>query len=117
MDKKNLTTISKEIVNNKCSSVSSEVCSKLNQARQKALTESTKKPLLLSASWYLPATAVAALTFYLALPSLTTIKTTDMVAIEETVSIDEIELAEQIDLVEDLEFYQWLSDEDNLTSI
>lgn len=97
-----------------------EVCSKLNQARQKALLGTNKKSFWLN-QWLLPVTALSAMLIYLLMPlseeyinQSHPVKTVNYAVVED---IQNMEIIEQFELVEDLEFYEWLSHEDETSSI
>ena len=99
--------------------LNAEVCSKLNQARQKALAGNNKKSFFLN-QWLIPVTALSALLIYLMMPlSQQTVQPNESVetnyaAVED---IQNMEIIEQFELIEDLEFYEWLSHEDETSSI
>jgi len=116
----NLTHKLKRIITENSYSLNGEVCSKLNQARQRALLGSNKKSFLLN-QWLLPATALSAMLIYLLMPiseeyinQNRQVETVNYAAIED---IKNMEIIEQFELVEDLEFYEWLSSEDETSSI
>ncbi len=116
MDKK-LIKITQEIINLQANELPGEVSSKLNQARQKALTKSNKK-LFFFTSWYLPATAFAAIALYFMMPNIQGVDNKQQISTHNSYAIiQDMELAEQYELMEDLEFYEWLSQQDDLTSI
>ena len=101
-----------KIINKNSDDLNAEISSKLNQARQKALTTQTKKSYF-SALIYMPTAAIILLALYFIFPI--TQKATpqlqnnnDYIVIQE---LNKIEVIEQLELIDDLEFYQWLSSE------
>lgn len=117
MDKK-IIQITKEIINKNANTLPSEISAKLNHARQKALMKSNKKSFFFT-NWYLPATAVAAFVLYFMLPNIEEeAPNKQQISTQNSYSlIQDMELAEQYELMEDLEFYEWLSQQDGLSSI
>ena len=110
MDNK-LLKVTNELIDEKCQSLSSEISSKLNQARQKALLNNTKRSTFLF-SWYIPTTVMAALMVYFMLPYMQTNIEHEEVMDNNFAVIAEMEILNQYELIENLEFYQWLSQED-----
>lgn len=106
----------KQLIEEQSQSLNSEVLSKLNQARQKALGSHLKKPAFFTA-WFIPTTAVAALAIYFLMPFMRIQDEGGITIPEQQLVISEMELIEQIDLVENLEFYEWLSLEEETSSI
>lgn len=101
-------------------SLNAEISSRLNQARQIALTNDKKKSWIFN-QWYIPATALTAMAVYLLVPLVQNynnqkpeIEKVNYVVVDD---IENIEIIEQYDLIEDLEFYEWLSHEDETSSI
>jgi hypothetical protein len=115
MDKK-LKDLTQKILEENSSQISSEVCSRLNQARQKALN-SDKKKFNIFATWYIPATAIAALMVYFSMPLMQYQNGQILINDESIAAIEDMQVIEDYELIEDLEFYQWLSTEDEMTSI
>ncbi|VAW42074.1 hypothetical protein MNBD_GAMMA01-88 [hydrothermal vent metagenome] len=115
MDNK-ITQTTKKVIEIECNSLSSEVSSKLNQSRQKALDGSKSKTGFFT-TWYIPTTAMLVLAIYFILPFLHTNSEQQDILSENNTIIAEIEMLEQLDLVENLEFYEWLSSEQNISSI
>lgn len=115
MDKilKNLTN---KIIEEQSKQISSEVSSRLNQARQKALYPEKEKFNIFSV-WYIPAAALAALVLYIGLPLLQVQKDQSPINYESIAAIEDMQVIEDYELIEDLEFYQWLSTEDEMSSI
>ena len=115
MDKK-LKDLTNKILETQSNQMSSEVSSRLNQARQKALS-SQKKKFNLFAVWHIPATALVALVLYFGLPLLQIEQDQSLINYDSIVAIEDMQVIEQYELIENLEFYQWLSTEDDLSSI
>jgi len=110
MDNK-LLKITNKLIATESQSLSSEVSSKLNQARQKALQVNAKRSTFLF-SWYIPTTVMAALMVYFMLPYMQTNIETEEFMDNNFAVIAEMEILNQYELIENLEFYQWLSQED-----
>jgi hypothetical protein len=115
MDKKIKSLIHK-VIEEQSSQLSSEVISRLNQARQKALNSDRKK-FNIFATWYIPATAIAVLMVYFSMPLLQYQNGQILINDESIAAIEDMQVIEDYELIEDLEFYQWLSTEDEMTSI
>jgi hypothetical protein len=115
MDKK-LKILTNKIIEEQSKQISSEVSSRLNQARQKALNPEKNKFNLFT-SWYIPATAIAALFVYFSMPLLQ--DKTGQISISNVsiAAIEDMQVIEDYELIENLEFYQWLSTEDEMPSI
>jgi len=103
------------IIETKSSSLSTELNNKLKQARHKALHNNTNKSAFFAA-WSIPTAAVATLAIYFVLPLIQ--KNESLNSDQESLAIISVmETLEQIDLIENLEFYEWLSLEENISSI
>ncbi|MBL4659342.1 MAG: hypothetical protein JKY19_03225 [Alcanivoracaceae bacterium] len=110
MDKK-LIQITNKLIEKECLSLNSEISSKLNQARQKALLTNKKRSSFLF-SWYIPTTVMATLVVYFMLLHMQTNIEPEEVMDNNFAVIVEMEILNQYELIENLEFYQWLSQED-----
>ena len=115
MDKK-LKNLTDKIIEEQSKHISSEVSSRLNQARQKALHPEKKKFNLFS-TWYIPATSILALVLYLGLPLVQFKKDQSPLNNESIAAIQEMQVLEEYELIENLEFYQWLNTEEEMPSI
>jgi len=116
----NLTQKINTIITEQSQALSGNVSSKLNQARQKAISANKKKSFLMN-QWFIPASALSALLIYLLMPlshefilQKPEVETQNYAVVED---IQNLEIIEQFELVEDLEFYEWLSHEDETSSI
>lgn len=113
---KKINIITNKIIQDHSESLNSEILSKLNQARQKALMPKKHKFKFLS-TWLIPVAAVTAFAFYLILPvTQYQIEQTNLNG-DSYAIIKEMDVIEQFELVENLEFYQWLSTEEENSSI
>lgn len=106
--------ITDKLIHTQSTEISQSISDKLKQSRQLAL-QKTKKKWSVSSFWVMPATALAAIAAYVVFPlALTSVNTDNL---NNTALITDLEVIEQLDLAEDLEFYEWLSSEENLSSI
>lgn len=105
----------KQIIDEQCHSLNSEVVSKLNQARNKAIYVENRVSIF-SMRWFLPIAAVLVLGIGVIFPILQK-KNDGILMPEQQLVISELEMLEQIELVENLEFYEWLSHENDVSSI
>jgi hypothetical protein len=113
MDNK-LKKITNSIIENKSQALSGEVSSKLNQLRQRALQGSVKKNYS-RFSWLLPVAAVLVMVLMLA-PFRQNDYATEPEAVVDLVLLEDMDVLDQFELIENLEFYQWLSLEEESNS-
>jgi hypothetical protein len=116
----NLTNKTNKIITEHSHLLDSEVCLKLNRARQKALSSNQKKSIVFN-QWFIPVTALSAMLIYLLLPLsqdfINHNSEAEKVNYAVLEDIQNMEIIEQYELIEDLEFYEWLSYEDETSSI
>ena len=113
MDNK-LKQITDTIIENESQALSGEVSSKLNQLRQRAL-QGTQKKNYFRFSWMLPVAAVLVTVFMLR-PVVQNNYATEPEAVVDLVLLEDMDVLDQFELIENLEFYQWLSLEEESNS-
>ena len=112
----NLTNITKKVIEQQSQAISAEVSSKLNQARHKAIQAKQNKFARFTL-WFMPVTAITVMAAYLLLPILQGHNDQQRIPEDNFAVIQDMEIIEQMDLIESLEFYEWLSQDETLTSI
>lgn len=115
MDKK-LKNLTNKILEEQASHISSDVSYRLLQARKMALS-TEKKKFNLFTTWYIPVTALAVLFAYFSMPLLQDQNDLNSIDNENIAAIEDMQVIEDYELIGDLEFYQWLSSEDEMSSI
>ncbi|MBL4773792.1 MAG: hypothetical protein JKX98_09420 [Alcanivoracaceae bacterium] len=99
--------VTNKLIENESLLLNSEICSKLNQSRQKALLHASTEKSHFLFSWIMPATTMIVLVLYFTLPYIQS--NTEPVNEYNLVMIEEMEILVQYELIENLEFYEWLS--------
>ncbi len=100
-----------KILNEKADNLSGELCSKINQSRQIALSHSLKakfNPLL----WIIPFAASIVVSVYILNPLNNNMPLNTN--IDDSTLGNDYTLAEDMDVSEDLDFYLWLAQEESV---